>query len=993
MKHFFTRPDWPKFDRSLFQIILVLTGITFALFIYALTYEGSFVFPMETRLVPDIAKVKLFNYISPYGDFSPGINSLINFQKYYAGEFEMPIRAGQLFQISFFLCIVVLSTMVVRISGWLFYIGISLIILFLVYFKIQEFGIMSGYEDYLLYALCALLAGFVFYLHNYHFEKSFKFHFLLSALAWGLLWIIILLFGKGNELLFQLSNFAFPACILISVVFIILIGHEPIHVFFAMISYSSNQFSRARIVNFIILSLLYLGNVGLSYAKTIGKIDWDIIYTPFQLMLLFAIIAGYYGFQKRFDSVKLFESRTVLLIVYSTLSLFTLSFLSFAYFSGHDAIVEIIEDATLYSQLGMGTIFFFYLIVNFGDLLQQKVKAYKVVYRPERFPILTAFIGGIVIMVAMFMRSGMFPYYQSMGIIYSGMADNYLVNGDVKMAQVFYEEASVFAFNNSRTTMNQADIYKKEGNRQGTVLSLKNSIFKNPEPVHFIDLAAQFEQNDKFFDAVFSLQEGISKFPESNSISNNLALLYTKSKLYDSAFIYFNKTDDLSRERNLSAMLSKASYFNPDSLPELSKNDITEITNRISIYNKALVPFADSMAFDILKDSVIEFAEYSYFYNLNINKLLTSRSILRNDIEQLLKLNLSDEYFRDLYLLRGMDAYFKNNIADAISDFENAINFSGMTSAYVSDLVGTLLMAKELYGLAEPFMERAERAVYENSPIKLLAIYSENEDKEKLQSLLSKSYVKKLLGDSTHKEWSAVVYNERSYEDIDTSNELMAYVNFKLHKEEFTKEEFEEMPNSFKNDYLRLKTSALVLKHLIENEALNTIEAFYLQQKNILQNSSELDELFLSYLYLENHLEKFKSYLAKAEETSLYYPLYKAWQNKTQANTSEFLRYAEIAVQSLGYDPNVMLLKIDLMKANGKDDTEIYYELVNDLMVYPENEALEKAYVLQAAKIGLESFAEKELEDLKNKLQAEEYRDFFTEYQKILQEHALDDNW
>ena len=282
MKHFFTRPDWPKFDRSLFQIILVLTGITFALFIYALTYEGSFVFPMETRLVPDIAKVKLFNYISPYGDFSPGINSLINFQKYYAGEFEMPIRAGQLFQISFFLCIVVLSTMVVRISGWLFYIGVSLIILFLVYFKIQEFGIMSGYEDYFLYALCALLAGFVFYLHNYHFEKSFKFHFLLLALAWGLLWIIILLFGQGNELLFQLSNFAFPACIVISVVFIILIGHESMsHVFFAMISYSSNQFSRARIVNFIILSLLYLGNVGLSYAKTIGKIDWDIIYTQF----------------------------------------------------------------------------------------------------------------------------------------------------------------------------------------------------------------------------------------------------------------------------------------------------------------------------------------------------------------------------------------------------------------------------------------------------------------------------------------------------------------------------------------------------------------------------------------------------------------------------------------------------------------------------------------------------------------------------------------
>ncbi len=993
MNNFFSRPEWPKFDRTLFQAIIALLGIAFALFIYALLHDGSFVFPLEKNLVPDFSKINLFNYYTPYGDFTPQINSLINFQKYTAGDFEMPIWAGRIFQISFFLCIAILTTMIIRISGWLFYIGLSLILLFLVYFKVQEFGIISDYKDYFLYGAVALIVGCVFYLHNNHFEKSFKFHFLSSFLIWALLWTVILVFGQGNEILFQLSNFAFPACIIISVVFIVLIGHEPIHLFFSMISYSSNQFSRARIINFIILSVLYLGNIGLTYAKNIGQIHWDVFYTPFQLMLVFAMIGGFYGFSKRFDSVKIFESRSVLMIVYATLSLFTLSFMTYAYYAGHDAILEILEDATLYSQLGMGTIFFFYLIVNFGDLLQQKVKAYKVVYRPTRFPIMTAFIGGIVIMVAMFMRSSMFPYYQSMGIIYSGMADNYLVNGDVEMAKVFYEEASVFAFKNSRTTMNQADIYKKEGNRQAAVISLKNSIFKNPEPVHFIDLASQFEANDRYFDAIFSLQEGMNDFPKSTSIANNLGLLYTKGKLYDSAFIYFNMAEEESRERNLSAMLSKASYFNPDSLPKLDFKDLTELTNRITIYNRAVKPFTDTIVNDMLQDSVIKFGEYSYFYNLNINRLVTGREILIEEVNALLDIKLTDEYLRDLYLLRGLNFYFKNNIASAISDFENAVNFSGMTAPYISDLIGTLMMAKDLNNRAEPYLERAERTVYQNSAIKLMAIYTENAEVEKLRTLLNKAYVKKLLGDSVHAEWNNIVNANTEFDYSTQENEIMTYVGLKLYKDILPTEKLIEILESFKTEYLKSNAAADILSILIETEDMSSLESFYSKWSGRLQNTSKIDEIFLRHLYNEMEYDKFRSYIVKINSESLYFPLFKAWQSKLSGENSAYLKYAEMAINNIGYDPSVMLLKIDLMKANGKDDSEIYQELVDDLMVYPGNVELGKAYVLQAGRIGLESYAEKELEDLKLNLNSEDFEAFFTEYQNVLKEHASNDDW
>ena len=90
------------------------------------------------------------------------------------------------------------------------------------------------YEDsFLIICLLAMIGG-IFTLRNFFFEKKFPFHFLFSLTIWSLIWLTILFFGKGNELLLQLGNNAIGAGLIISIVFITFLAHEPIHLFFAM---------------------------------------------------------------------------------------------------------------------------------------------------------------------------------------------------------------------------------------------------------------------------------------------------------------------------------------------------------------------------------------------------------------------------------------------------------------------------------------------------------------------------------------------------------------------------------------------------------------------------------------------------------------------------------------------------------------------------------------------------------------------------------------
>ena len=133
MLNFFLRPDWPKFNRILYFLGIAIFFFAISALLYFHINDRSFVFPMETTIIPDFVKVKLYNFITPFGNFSPEINSLINFQKYRVPEFIMPIAVGEIYAMIFFFTLVFLSAIIIKLPKWGFYIGLSLLAFYLIY--------------------------------------------------------------------------------------------------------------------------------------------------------------------------------------------------------------------------------------------------------------------------------------------------------------------------------------------------------------------------------------------------------------------------------------------------------------------------------------------------------------------------------------------------------------------------------------------------------------------------------------------------------------------------------------------------------------------------------------------------------------------------------------------------------------------------------------------------------------------------------------------
>ena len=71
---------------------------------------------------------------------------------------------------------------------------------------------------------------------------------------------------------------------------------------------------------------------------------------------------------------------------------------------------------------------------------------------------------------------------------------------------------------------------------------------KNPTEFSYAALSRHFEQEDLYFDALFNLREGLSKFPESPYLLTNMAFLLQKAGATDSVFYYLSEASDHCRD-------------------------------------------------------------------------------------------------------------------------------------------------------------------------------------------------------------------------------------------------------------------------------------------------------------------------------------------------------------------------------------------------------------------------------------------------------------
>ncbi|MGB5976047.1 MAG: hypothetical protein WBG62_01450, partial [Cyclobacteriaceae bacterium] len=617
-----------------------------------------------------------------------------------------------------------LSLTVVTTFRSFWYYG-SLGLLFFILVNLQpERLVLFGQDDYTGLILLAIIyfgPALAIYFKGQHLSLPAR--FLVFAVGSIVAALLMYFFSDLVDPFYLFPTWAIMIMLIISIVFIFWIAHEPVAAFVYLAAVSGRG-GRASL-HFFLLSLVYLVNVFLVYLHNTLVIEWDILYLDEFLLLSLSIILGLYGWRRSDELFKgIFRVEPEGLFLYSAMALVCLGTAAVFFAQGNDPMIEVLEDAIIYSHMVVGVTFFLYVLINFYDLLQQDMPAHKVLYRPSRLPFFTQRLLSLIILAGLLAKAGWFPFYQSLAGYYIIQGDtyNHLQNDD--LAYRNYEIGQGYENSSFRVNYTLAR-YQAGRNREDRVIPLyERSLEKNPSPYGYVSLARQYEEEDRFFDALFLLQQGMDPFPDNGYLPNNTGLLFASKEVYDSAFMYFDMaTDDVDTRdvaaTNREAMLA-LSGAKADSADVISSYDNSSYLSEKSnlLIQLTQVPEFPSSYY---KDSILNNDEFAYLYNylLRAEEGDTSASRLAANYRASY---YNSDYSDYLLLAEALSDYRAGRQANTIQALEYLGRQSRNPGKYYYLLAG--IAADNLaFRLAADYLERSVELKYTDSEPQLAQMY------------------------------------------------------------------------------------------------------------------------------------------------------------------------------------------------------------------------------------------------------------------------------
>jgi hypothetical protein len=308
-------------------------------------------------------------------------------------------------------------------------------------------------------------------------------------------------------------------------------GHGILSGLLILISKANAGLTTKTSIQFAVVALVYLGLLFLLLLQVNGEFPLPFAnFSPIYLVLPLGLF-GWISTQQ-----KLVQSENLASSVPSLQSLYLLGFASTLWtiwkltFSNNQAGEELIKHLVLYSQLGFSLFFFIYLAINFFPLMHQGKSVHPVLYKPFILPyyhlriggtiaflVITAFLEAIIASQLSALTSNIVGdyYYQTnqkleASILYENSWDRYRYNPKAKnlTAQLLFES-------------NQPSLAKEH---------LEESFDLAPQVDNILLLSERLQRENKPFEAVFYLENGLKFFPNNTYLSQNLALLYTLVK-------------------------------------------------------------------------------------------------------------------------------------------------------------------------------------------------------------------------------------------------------------------------------------------------------------------------------------------------------------------------------------------------------------------------------------------------------------------------------
>jgi len=630
MKEFFFWKVWSRSERLAAVASLAVLFLSIVFFAFKIIDPLSNVIRWD--VLSELSSINTVVDVLGIDQWQYGISvpSQLVSEQFMASTMETDFLSIRLFWIFSILGLSLVLATITTLSRFWYLAGMIIFILLVASARPETLGVLGDGNRTLFIVIVILIGGLSYYFHAFRPDLGIGVRItgMLSSLA-----ILALLITLTSPVKFPgltAASYSEPLWLLFTVVFLLMVSTEIMAGLVWLSTSGRAGKGKSNLTQFLVISILYLACLLLTYLRNTKQIDWDLTLISPVYLALGSGFLGLWGFKRRADSTgSLLPFRSTAFWLYIGLFIIAGSFAAYVAATANDPLLEVLEDATINSQLGMGLLFLFYVLVNFYQPIKQGLAVHKVLYKPFRFGLTQTRIFGFVAVIVLFSIQRIYPVYQGIAGYFNGLGDVYANNGEYPLAEQYYKMALGQDFQNHKSNYSLASLAIKLGDNNAAAFYYRQALTKNPSAQAYAGLTGVLIQESLFFDAVYSLQEGIRKFPDNGELLNNLGMLYAKTNVSDSAYYYLEKAGRLAKKEevpatNLLAILAKSTdSVLLDSLASETKEHayLSWQANWLAVQNLrqkfAKQPFKQEA---ISKDSLLSVSQMAYLVNYAMNQ-------------------------------------------------------------------------------------------------------------------------------------------------------------------------------------------------------------------------------------------------------------------------------------------------------------------------------------------------------------------------------------
>lgn len=650
-------------------IVLLLAGLIFLWAGYfrapqGLTAWNTYQDQQTIESISHTFDVGNFEFVVP-------IDSYTTFEYYHAGPLQVSTTTSYIFVAVLALMSMVLLTVITTLPRFWYYTGVGLFVLFLVSMRLDVLGLFGQRNFTPVIVTAVVFIAVSFYFNAFNTTASFTLRALVFLALTAVLGIIVHFCSAVEHPFLYLSVSSFIPGLIITVLFMFMIAHEILAGFVYLTSQSETNSKSLR--HFAVISLIYLVNLVLAYMNEAGFIEWDFVFINLYLLFTVSAILAIWGYKKRdqmFDNIISYYPFGAYFIAGLAVIAFTTTAVMLHNYN--DAALRIIRDVIIFSHIGFGVIFILYFTSNFIGMMAANKNVYKVLYSPVSMPYATYRIAGLIATLAFVFYSQWhtYVYYATAGI-FNSMADvQQTIEGEAT-AEEYYGKARSYAGTNFHSNYNLATLALTRNDFSGAHTYYNSINRKKITESSVINNANVFLLEDNNFEMEHALEAGLTVFPKSGFIENNLGYALFKVNKRDSAFLFFdratkNNTTRESAETNLTALVAKNNIaVQADSLIQPFTKSYGVLSNALIIAGQQHQTLTTPI--DPLKNPVLTVQSATLLNNYMVYKL---RDLDTTFISRAFKLatdSVNSDYSEALKATLAHAYYYQNNVAQAIA--------------------------------------------------------------------------------------------------------------------------------------------------------------------------------------------------------------------------------------------------------------------------------------------------------------------------------------